>query len=139
MVSLVPIPSIYGKGLSFPMRLDATGTRPAIVEDEQLIKESIDQIINTGTRERPLLRKNGHPFGTRCKDVLFESLSSAISVIRYDVERALTVWEPRIIVEKVDAGEYDTGQESGIIAVVHFRYRASNRSDNFVAPFKVRQ
>lgn len=137
--SLIPIPSLYGKGVAFPLRLDATNTRPLLSSDEQLVKESMEQIIFTNIDERPLTVKNGVPFGTRCKSMLFESTAAAIDVIRYDVKRALDTWEPRIIVERVDAAEFgEPGKESGIVAVVHFRYRTTNRSDNFVAPFRVR-
>ena len=135
--SLSGLPSFYGKGLSFPMRLDTTEARPLIASNEDLIRASMDQIINTDIAERPFLSRNGIPFGTRCRRILFDSSEIAIDIIRFEVKRALDTWEPRIIVDSVQGDEVpQPGGGSLIIATTLFRYRATNRPDNFVTPFR---
>jgi phage baseplate assembly protein W len=120
------------------MQLDASQARPLIASNDQLVRMSIDQIINTDIAERPWLVLNGVPYGTRMRRVLFDSVASMIAVAQYEIPRALSVWEPRIIVGKVDATEqYLADGAAGIIAVIHFRYRSTNRPDNFVAPFNL--
>jgi phage baseplate assembly protein W len=137
-LSLQGLPSFYGKGLAFPFRLDPTNARPVISQDEQLILDSMNQIINTDIDERPFLTKNGVPFGTRCRRILFDDSQIAISIIQYEVKRALDVWEPRIVVDSVQGDEVVQSDGGAlIVALTSFRFRATNRSDNFVTPFRL--
>jgi len=138
--SLSGLPSFYGTGLAFPMRLDPTGARPLIAKDEALILASMDQIANTDITERPFLTRNGVPYGTRCRRLVFDSAEVAIDIIRYELKRAFDTWEPRIITDSVDADEVpDSHGGSLIVAVTSFRYRATNRPDNFVTPYRLQR
>ena len=129
------LPSFLGVGLSYPMRLDATLARLQGASGELLVKQSIDQIINTDIDERPFLVKNGVPFGTRTRRTLFDSVSAARDVIQYDVKRALDTWEPRIVTDLVDAQEVNQNNMHGLIVTISYRYRSTNRADNYVIPY----
>lgn len=140
IVSLAGPPSFYGRGVAFPLRLDATKSRPLIVENEDLIFQSMDDIINTDIAERPFLTKNGRPYGTRCRRIIFDSADVAIDIITYEVKAALDVWEPRVIVDKVTADEVPQAQGGVLImATTFFRFRATNRADNLVTPFRFKR
>ena len=130
-------PSFIGVGLSYPRRLDATGSRDVIASNEDLVKQSMIQILETDVTERPFVTSNGVPFGTRIKRVLFDSVETAISVVGYEVQRALTIWEPRIIVDSVEVIQFISAT-SGLVCVeadTSFRFRSTNRPDNLVVPF----
>lgn len=128
-------PSILGVGLAFPMQLDAAGARPLVVREEDIIRASMSNILNTDITERPWLSKSGIPFGTRIRRSLFEDVNVATDIIRYETKRALDAWEPRIVVLSVDTS-HDVGA-SRIICNVSFRYRATSRDDNFVTPYRL--
>lgn len=133
-------PSILGHGLAYPMRLDSTGARPAIASEEERVKQSIDQIVNTHITERPFLTRNGVPFGTRIRECLFSSAEIASDIIQHEVKRALDLWEPRIIVVTVDCSEVpQTSGSSVVMTVIGYRYRATSRSDNFIVPFRLQR
>ena len=139
-LSLSGLPSFYGRGLAFPIRLDPTGSRPLIAKDDELIYASMAQIINTDPSERPFLFRNGRPYGTRCRRALFEPESIASDIISYEIKAALDVWEPRIIVDKVDTDRVDLADGGvAIVATTFFRFRATNRPDNFVTPFRLQR
>lgn len=129
-----------GKGFSFPFRLDPTGTRPSFSEDEDLVFESIESILNTSIGERPHRVKSGVPYGTTFRSLLFNNVEGAIDLARFQAKRALDTWEPRIVVIRVDAGKYrdPTSGLVGITVNVLFRYRATNRVDNYVTFYKTK-
>lgn len=139
MSSLIA-PSFFGKGIAYPVRLDSTRSKIAVEEDEDLIRSSINCIINTDVDERPFLRKNGIPFGTRSRRVLFDSAEVALSIIRYEIKRGLDTWEPRIIVDSVEGSEVpQSSGGSALLVDIVFRYRSTNRLDNFVVPFRLQR
>jgi phage baseplate assembly protein W len=129
--------SIFGRGLSYPFKIDSTSNRPAIASEETLVKMSIAQILKTRTWERPFLVRNGVPFGTQITDALFEDGDAAEDIVKYESKRALDTWEPRIVVLGVTTTQ--TANSSGgvtIEAKIRFKYRSTNREDNFVLPFR---
>jgi phage baseplate assembly protein W len=131
-------PSVYGNGAKFPFQLDATNARPAISSDEDLVKQSIDQILNTIVGERPFLFRNGQAYGTRIRLLLFDSSLAAIEVVKFEVKRAIETWEPRVILSEVQASaRLDNDGAASVVANVRFRYRATNRVDNFVVPYRI--
>ncbi len=137
--SAIPLPAFYGKGFANPLRLDATGTRIAFSAGEQRILDAMKDIILTDITERPHLRRNGVPYGTRIRGSLWSPPDVVKGIVKFESERALTLWEPRIIVEAVDAEEVQRGNgSSAIIGVVNFRFRTTNRPDNLVIPFTLK-
>jgi phage baseplate assembly protein W len=130
------LPAFLGVGLAFPMQLDATGAQVLTASNDTRVRMSITQICATGVTERPFTTKGGVPFGTRIKNIQFDSAATAIVIIQYECKRALNVWEPRIIVDNVSATEQlvaDGG--AAIMADIQYRYRSTNRPDNVVIPF----
>ena len=137
--SVLPLPAFYGKGFANPLRLDVTGTRVAFSEGEQRILDSMLDIILTDITERPHLRRSGVPYGTRIRGALWSPPDVVKGVVRFETERALTLWEPRIIVESVHAEEVQRENgSSAIIGDVLFRFRSTNRPDNLVIPFTLK-
>lgn len=133
-------PTFLGRGFSFPLRLNTSGTAPAFSRDEQLVRESIQSILSTKIGERPHKVRDGVPYGTRLYGMLFENADVAGDLAIYDVHRALNTWEPRIVVLDVTATVSRVAQfenASGLIVNVTYRYRANNRVDNFVRPFRL--
>ena len=128
--------SIYGNGISFPFKFENGRIKTASGED--LVWMSVDQIINTDISERPFLLKDGVPYGTRVRRALFSPAGAFIDIFRYDVPRALQVWEPRIVLMDVTAMQSET-EPSKIITSVVFRYRSTNREDNYVKPYRLKQ
>jgi uncharacterized protein len=130
--------SFLGSGFSFPWRENVQGNNPSISTEEDKVREAIDALLNTSIGERPHMVRNGIPYGTRIPEMLFENSTAVKDILRYDVERALTVWEPRIIVRDVTfeprAGL--PGERTKVALVVAFQYRATNRIDNFVTPLR---
>lgn len=130
--------SIYGKGLAFPFRLDATGARPALSSEEELVQQSIYSILMTNIGERPFLVKNGIPYGTRLRSITFEDSSIAREILQHDIKLALDTWEPRIVVSAVVVSREEEALNRAVIwSRVLYRYRSTNRPDNYVVPYRV--
>jgi phage baseplate assembly protein W len=109
-----------------------------VTSEEDLVNRSIGAIINTDPSERPFLLKNGVPYGTRMRRALFEPAGFVVDIFRYEVPRALEVWEPRIVVLEADAVQ-PVDDPHKIIASVQFRYRSTNRTDNWVRPYRLQK
>ncbi len=90
------------KGISFPFRIDGRG---GVANSEltytqlERIKESIYQILLTYPGERVMEPE----FGCRLRDFIFENAMDATvkTMIRFEVERAITRWEPRIQINNI--------------------------------------
>lgn len=90
------------KGISFPFRIDGRG---GVANSEltytqlERIKESIYQILLTYPGERVMEPE----FGCRLRDFIFENVMDATvkTMIRFEIERAITRWEPRIQINNI--------------------------------------
>ncbi|HBB31838.1 MAG TPA: baseplate protein [Cyanobacteria bacterium UBA8803] len=86
-----------GTGLAFPLRANLQGS-PQLSSDLRNIEESIGIILGTKLGER-VYRPN---FGSRLSELAFAPLNTqTILLIRLYVEEALTMWEPRIVLDGV--------------------------------------
>lgn len=132
-------PPFLGRGPAFPFRLNASGTAPAFSSNEALVKEAMDALLSTRIGERPHLVRDGVPYGTSLEGVLFSNPAVAAELAIYEVRRALDTWEPRILVLTVDAftQHVPVFNANGLVVTIDFRYRATNRDDNFVRPFRL--
>ena len=129
----------YGSGVSTPIRTDGTGSRLVMSSGVDRIREAMRIIVETDVEDRPFLTKNGFPFGTRCRRAAFEPMDVATSIIRYEIQRALTLWEPRIVVDSVQAGpEVDPNGNEVVRSVTLYRLRATNLPDSLVVDFQRR-
>lgn len=88
---------MFGRGLSFPPRVDAAG-RMVWSQGEENVRESIRVILSTSPRER-LMRPD---FGAGLDRFLYEPNTVATwHRIEETIRDALTQWEPRISVDSV--------------------------------------
>lgn len=130
-------PSLLGRGLAYPFQRSSTGGF-LFTSDEALVKQSITEILLTGVRERPFVVRNGVPFGTMIPYYLFSFAEEVRDMICYEVSRALSTWEPRIIVNYTDVSDVrpDGISDPRVVAVnVNYRFRSTNRVDNWVETF----
>jgi len=117
-----------GRGWSFPVRPRDDGAGVALTEYEQNIAECIQLILNTQPGERQMLPE----FGCPLQDLIFETNSART---RQDAESmvrtALSRWEPRIDVEKVEARP-DPENSNQIRLFISYTVRKSNNHQNLV-------
>jgi phage baseplate assembly protein W len=105
--------AIFGKGLSFPPRVGPDG-RMTWSEGEQNVRESIRVILMTNRRERVRLPE----FGGGLSSFLFEPNNPTTRhLMEEQVRKALSLWEPRIVIESVRVEEDPTDRESAIATI----------------------
>jgi phage baseplate assembly protein W len=99
--------SFLGTGWAFPPAFDNTTGTVALVSDEEDINESLNILLSTSLGERVMQAR----YGCNLTDYLFEPLSSSmIGFIKDRVANAILIYEPRIVVEKIevtDDGSFD--------------------------------
>lgn len=125
-----PAAAFVGRGLAFPLRTDATG-RLALVEDRTEIEEAIHLVVRTAPGERPMRPD----FGCRIHDHLFDSINeTTVGTVAFDVEQAITRWEPRVDVEAVEV--FADPEEASLLYIqVVYRVKHNNDERNLVFPF----
>jgi phage baseplate assembly protein W len=105
--------AIFGKGLSFPPRVGPDG-RMMWSEGEQNVRESIRVILMTNPRERVRLPE----FGGGLSAFLFEPNNPTTRHLMEDrIRKALSLWEPRVLVESVRVEEDPADRESAIATI----------------------
>ena len=121
-----------GRGLSFPVRTDATGS-VALVDGDREIVESIRLILATAPGERPMRPE----FGCAIHYLVFAPADSTTAgQIAYEVRQSLERWEPRIELTDVvvDFAEADNGT---LLIDIHYTLSSTNDPRNLVFPFYV--
>jgi phage baseplate assembly protein W len=121
-----------GRGVSFPVRTDATGS-VALVDGDREIVESIRLILATAPGERPMRPE----FGCAIHDLVFAPADSTTAgQIAYEVRMSLERWEPRIDLTDVVVDFAEAGHGTLLIDI---RYTLRNTNDprNLVFPFYV--
>jgi len=123
---------LFGRGISFPPRIDANG-RLAWSEGEQNIRESIRIILMTEQTERIM-----HPgFGGGLGRYLFEpNTVSTYQLIQERIRKALAQWEPRIAVQSVSA-ETDPGDPQAAIVTIVYRLVATQALERMNMSFRL--
>jgi hypothetical protein len=125
--------AFLGKGWAFPVTVDATTGKIAMAVYEQDIKEAIRIILSTSKGER-VMRPD---FGSGLHDLVFASVSTAmIGLLESNVREALTTWEPRIELLRVEVAA-DEAHIGKLKVNIDYRVRETNRDDNLVYPFYV--
>jgi phage baseplate assembly protein W len=85
------------KGLAVPLRFTSRGYPESSVDD-QALHDSVFTILSTLPGER-VMRPD---FGSYLRLILFENVNRVAGLrARYEVRRALGIWEPRISVQDV--------------------------------------
>lgn len=127
-----PDSSFIGRGLSWPLGVDHTGSI-ALSEGVPDLDRSIELVLMTAPGERLMRPK----FGCRIWDLLFEPVTgNLLGLIAEAVREALAQWEPRIIVEEVQPVP-DPDNHALIRIHIGYRVRATNDRRNLVYPFYV--
>lgn len=125
-------PSFIGRGISWPMGVDHTGTLRLTTGPEDLDR-SIRIVLATAPGER-LMRPQ---FGCRIWDMLFEPVTpNLLGLIAQAVRDAIAQWEPRA--ETEDVAVVPDPADSSLVRI-HIRYlvRSTNDRRNLVYPFYV--
>lgn len=130
-----PLPDYphIGIGWAFPVRWDETGVK-AVSDEEEQIRQAIRIVIRTNLGSRVMRPTYGadverYVFAPRTDQVCFQ--------LAFDVERALLLHEPRIIVDEVvatPAGE----AEDRIDVSIDYRIDRHRRPSSLVLPFYLR-
>lgn len=124
--------SFVGRGFTWPLRVDASGSI-ALTDGSGDLDDAIRVVLLTAPGER-LMRPQ---FGCRIWDLLFEPVTAnLLGLIDQAVRDALAQWEPRIAVEDVTPRQDD--ELHGLVHIdITYRVKATNDRRNLVHPFYV--
>jgi phage baseplate assembly protein W len=120
-----------GRGFAFPPKVDPVTGRFLMAEGEEDIRQAIYIILMTKMNERAMMPD----FGCRLQNYIFELPdASFINSICYEMEEALTNWEPRI--HEVKASVDMQQLPDGVITLnIDYVVRATNNPNNLVFPY----
>ncbi|MCB0912520.1 MAG: GPW/gp25 family protein [Propionibacteriaceae bacterium] len=120
---------LIGTGWAYPTRVGADGA-VALAGGTQEIEGAIRCILDTRIGERVLRPE----FGSRIWESMFEPVTArTLGAVEQATREAITRWEPRIVLESVDA---TAGEEDGLVLVeIRYSVRATNDRRNLVYPF----
>jgi phage baseplate assembly protein W len=124
---------LLGTGLRFPLRPQPPVGRVELVSGMEVIRQSIETILDTEPGERimqPL-------FGCGLRRYLMAPNTAATrTAIRQDITGALTLWEPRVRVTDVSV---TPGEDPTLLWIdISYVRLADLRPDNLVYPFYLR-
>lgn len=121
---------ILGTGWKFPIRINGRGGF-SLVSGEQDVAEAIWIILTTRRGER-IMRPE---FGCGLNDYVFApNNASTRGAIAYQVQQALTQWEPRI--DLIDVRVEEDADRPNLLRIsIDYRIRANNAFNNLVYPF----
>lgn len=123
-----------GAGWKYPVRTDAD-RKIAMSEYEEDIKEAIWIILGTAKGER-VMRPD---FGCGIHDFVFAPINTAtVNLVENAVREALTLWEPRIELTKVEVST-EQADEGKLIVSIDYRVRTTNNRFNLVYPFYLKE
>ena len=122
-----------GTGLRFPLRSDDRTGRLPTVSGMELVRQSIEQILDTEPGERIMLPG----FGCGLRRYLMEPNNlTTRTAMTEDISTALGRWEPRIRVTNVAV---TAGEDPSLVWIeITYVRLADLRPDNVVYPFYLR-
>jgi phage baseplate assembly protein W len=121
-----------GQGWNYPLGTDASGGI-AMAADDRNIAQAIRFILATSPGERPM--RPG--FGCGIHNFVFASADATTAgQLASEVKRSLTMWEPRIDVERVDVS-IDAADRNLMYIDIHYTKKGSYDPRNLVFPFYV--
>jgi phage baseplate assembly protein W len=119
-----------GTGWAFPIGIDARG-RFAVAHQERDIEQAIRIILLTPKGQRVMRPE----FGCQIHDLIFAANdASTAGLAAYYVTEALAMWEPRIQVEDVTAGQ-DPDHAERLLITVHYQIKSTHDRRSLVFPF----
>ena len=118
-----------GTGWAFPLQINLQGIFQ-LSSSQQNIKESIAIILGTKLGER-VYRPN---FGSRLSELAFAPMNSeTLLQIRLYVQEALTMWEPRIVLDRVYTEP--NPREGRVNIIIEYHPKDTYDSRSLVYPF----
>jgi phage baseplate assembly protein W len=129
---MMTVEAWIGRGLRFPVRPGADGAL-AYVGGEEIIRQSIETILDTEPGERVMLPA----FGCGLRRYLMEPNTAATrAAMQQDITAALTAWEPRI---RLTGAGVTPGQDPALVWIeIAYVRLVDRRPDNLVYPFYLR-
>ncbi len=122
-----------GRGLKFPLQVDARTRKLAMVSEEEDIREAIGIILRTSQGER-VMRPG---FGSTVMEYAFSDTSGvSLERIAYEVRRQLIDQEPRITDVEVACQQVDR-QNGSVVFQISYTVSKTNNRYNHVYPFYV--
>lgn len=110
------------RGVSFPFRKGTTSL-PESATDDRIVKDSLIQLLMTGTGERPMRPT----VGTNIRRFVFEPNDDLLSsLIRTEVTSAIARFEPRVTLTGVDVLRHD----STVVVTLSYVVNATQNSDS---------
>jgi phage baseplate assembly protein W len=120
----MPRDTVFGSGISFPMRLGPDG-RVAVSAGPENIREAIRVILLTEPGERLQLAE----FGGGAGRFLFEpNTVGTRRRVQERIEEALQAWEPRIELQAVTVDE-DPDDPQAAVATIRYELVANRASE----------
>ncbi len=127
--------NILGTGWAFPVKPDAAPHSLPLASGDEKVRQSIFLILSTAAGERQMLPD----FGCGIHDLVFEPNTPVLwNLVRDQVKRSLTRWEPRIDVLDVRV-ETPADQRNYLLIRIDYRIRANNAFYNLVYPFFINE
>lgn len=123
--------SFLGTGWAFPPTFDRESSTVELVSNAEDIHESLNILLSTSLGERVMQPR----YGCNLNDYLFESLgSSMIGFIKDRVEQSILIYEPRILVEKIEVTENGSTDliEGRFLISVEYTIPGTNSRFNYV-------
>ena len=121
-----------GRGITFPMRVDQSGTI-AMSRGAEDIDASLRMVLLTAPGERVMRPL----FGCRIWELMFEPINAnTLGLMGEAVREAIGRWEPRVIVQDVRV-EPDRGDVGQVLIDVDYLVKSTNDQRNLVYPFYV--
>jgi phage baseplate assembly protein W len=125
-------PGFVGRGFTFPMGVDHTGSI-ALTSGPEDLDRSIRVVLATAPGERVMRPE----FGCRIWDLLFEPVNAnTLGLMAQAVREAIAQWEPRVELE--DVAVLPDDRDSALVRIdIDFKVRTTNDRRNLVYPFYV--
>ena len=120
-----------GVGWKFPVEVNMKEGKVALSKYEDDIKEAIWIILSTAKGER-VMRPN---FGCGIHEMVFQTINMEnLGIIERTVREALTLYEPRIDIARIDIN-LDQAQLGRLLIGIDYKVRSTNNQFNIVYPF----
>jgi phage baseplate assembly protein W len=126
--------SFLGTGWSFPPGFNSNNGSVDLVSEVEDINQSLHILLSTSLGERVMQPD----YGCNLTDYMFESLNSdLIGIIKHHVENSVLLYEPRIVVEKIQVTSADSFDliEGKFLIYIEYIIPKTNSRFNYVYDF----
>lgn len=127
--------NFLGTGFAFPIEVDEATGRMKTVSLEEDIAQAIQIILRTRKGERVMRPE----FGCDIYDYAFETMDYTTRYqMEQAVQKALMIWEPRII--QVEVHVNNEQEEEGVLLIeISYVVRSTNNPYNLVYPYYINE